>query len=60
VLAWLETNLDERKDLVRAVFSHIWAAGKKTIAITPRGVFLPLLALWQSKMGCLMGFRLSI
>jgi hypothetical protein len=48
---------DERKDLVRAVFSHVWAAGKKTIAITPRGVFLPLLALWLSKLGCLMGLE---
>jgi site-specific DNA recombinase len=50
-------NLDERKDLVRSVFSHIWAAGKKIIAITPRGVFLPLFALWQSKLGCLTGLE---
>jgi hypothetical protein len=48
---------DERKDIVRAVFSHVWATGKAIKAITPRGVFLPLVTLCLLKMGCLMGLK---
>jgi hypothetical protein len=45
-------------EMLRAVFSHVWAEGKQITAVTPKGVYLPLLAtLWQSSLGCPTGDR---
>ena len=34
--------------MLRAVFSHVWAESKQIAAVTPKGVYLPLLAtLWK-------------
>jgi hypothetical protein len=36
------------RDMIRAVFSHVWAQSKQITAVTPKGVYLPLLAmLWK-------------
>jgi hypothetical protein len=46
------------RDMIRAVFSHVWAQGKQITAVTPKGVYLPLLAtLWKSGLGCPTGFE---
>jgi hypothetical protein len=46
------------RDMLRAVFSHVWAAGKTITAVTPKGVYLPLFAtLWKSSLGCPTGFE---
>jgi hypothetical protein len=31
------------RDMLRAVFSHVWAEGKQIAAATPKGVYLPFL-----------------
>ncbi len=44
--------------MLGAVFSQVWAEGKQITAVTPKDVYLPLLAtLWKSSLGCPTGFE---
>jgi hypothetical protein len=52
------SSMEGLRDMIRAVFSHVWAEGKQITAVTPKGVYLPLFAtLCKSKLGCPTGFE---
>jgi hypothetical protein len=52
------SSVEGLQAMLCAVFSHVWAEGKQIAAVTPKGVYLPLLAtLWKSSLGCPTGFE---
>ena len=52
------SSVEGLREMLGTVFSHVWAEGKQITAVTPKGVYLPLLAtLWQSSLGCPTGFE---
>ncbi len=52
------SSVEGLRAMLGAVFSHVWAEGKQIAAVTPKGVYLPLLAtLWKSSLGCPTGFE---
>ncbi len=51
-------TLDERRATLRSIFSHLWIEKHELKAITPRGIFLPLIGVYHKvRLGWLMGLN---
>ena len=55
------TTLDARRATLRSIFSQVWLEKRELKAVTPRGIFLPLIGVHHRvRMGWLMGVNYPI